>query len=91
MKQMTLAGAEYTGKRKQTRKELFLIKMDQVVPWKGLIGLIEPHFPKGDGGRPAYPLMAMLRVYLMQDWFGYSVRRWRKHCTIRRSCVNSPA
>ncbi|EGH18811.1 ISPsy2, transposase, partial [Pseudomonas savastanoi pv. glycinea str. race 4] len=42
MKQMTFADAEYAGKRKQTRKELFLIEMDQVVPWKGLIALIEP-------------------------------------------------
>jgi hypothetical protein len=72
MKQMTFAGAEYAGKRKQTHKELFLIEMDRVVPWKGLIALIEPHYPKGEGGRPAYPLMAMLRVHLMQNWFGYS-------------------
>ena len=34
MKQMTFADAEYAGKRKQTRKELFLIEMDRVVPWK---------------------------------------------------------
>ncbi|AJQ49181.1 MULTISPECIES: IS5 family transposase [Pseudomonas] len=72
MKQMTFADAEYAGKRKQTRKELFLIEMNQVVPWQGLIALIEPHYPKGDGDRPAYPLMAMLRVHLMQNWFGYS-------------------
>ena len=71
MKQMTFADAEYAGKRKQTRKELFLIEMDQVVPWKGLLALIEPP-PKGEGGRPAYTLMAMLRMHLMQDWFGYS-------------------
>ncbi|HGF3997686.1 TPA: IS5 family transposase, partial [Escherichia coli] len=72
MKQMTFADAEYAGKGKQTRKELFLIEMGQVVPWKGLIALIEPHYPKGEGGRPAYPLMAMLRIHLMQNWFGYS-------------------
>ncbi len=72
MTQMTFADAEYAGKRKQTRKELFLIEMDQVVPWTGLVALIEPHYPKGEGGRPAYPLMAMLRVHLMQNWFGYS-------------------
>ena len=72
MKQMTFADAEYAGKRKQTRRERFLIEMDQVVPWKGLIALIEPHYPKGEGGRPAYPLMTMLRVHLMQNWFGYS-------------------
>ena len=72
MKQMTFADAEYAGKRKQTRKDLFLIEMDQVELWKGLIALIEPYYPKGEGGRPAYPLMAMLRVHLMQNWFGYS-------------------
>ena len=72
MKQMTFADAEYAGKRKQTRKELFLIEMDRVVPWNGLIALIDPYYPKGEGGRPAYPLMAMLRVHLMQNWFGYS-------------------
>ncbi|MDZ7888076.1 MAG: IS5 family transposase [Pseudomonas sp.] len=72
MKQMTFADAEYAGKRKQTRKELFLIEMDRVVPWKGLIALIDPYYPKGEGGRPAYPLMAMLRVHLLQNWFGYS-------------------
>ncbi|EGH26496.1 transposase, partial [Pseudomonas amygdali pv. mori str. 301020] len=33
---------------------------------------IEPHYPTGEGGRPAYPLMAMLRVHLMQNWLGYS-------------------
>ncbi len=72
MKQMTFADAEYAGKRKEPRKELFLIEMNQAVPWKVLIALIEPYYPKGEGGRPAYPLMAMLRVHLMQNWFGYS-------------------
>lgn len=60
MKQMSFADAEYAGKRKQTRRERFLIEMDQVVPWKALIALIEPYYPKGEGRRPAYRLMAML-------------------------------
>lgn len=50
MKQMIFADAEYAAKRKQTRKELFLIEMDQMVPWSGLIALIEPLYPKGKGG-----------------------------------------
>ena len=33
--------------------------------------MIELRYPKGEGGA-AYPLMAMLRVHLMQNWFGYS-------------------
>ncbi|AKF48653.1 hypothetical protein PsyrB_26150 [Pseudomonas syringae pv. syringae B301D] len=79
MKQMTFADAEYAGKRKRTRKELFLIEMDQVVPWKGLIALIEPYYPKGEGGRPAYPLMAMLSLAMKKCAFGAwprTPRRW---------------
>jgi len=30
MKQISSAGAEYVGKRKQARRERFLIEMDQV-------------------------------------------------------------
>jgi IS5 family transposase len=60
MNQMSFADAEYTDKLKQARRERCLIEMDQVVPWNGLITLIEPHYPKGDGGRPAYPFLAML-------------------------------
>ncbi len=39
---------------------------------EGFSCLIEPHHPKGESGSPAYPLMAMLRVHLIQNWFGYS-------------------
>ena len=56
MKQMTFADAEYAGRRKQVRRERFLIEMDQVVPWSGLIALIEPHSLKGgwrSSGLPA--------------------------------------
>lgn len=37
MTQLSFADAEYVRKRKQPRRERFLIEMDQVVPWKGLI------------------------------------------------------
>jgi len=45
--------------------------MEAVVPWKALIDLIEPHYPKAssNGGRPAYPLETMLRIHLMQQWY----------------------
>ena len=69
---MSFADAECAEKRKQTGRERFLIEIDQEVPWKGLVALIEPYYPKGEGGRPAYSLITMLRVHLMQNWFGYS-------------------
>ncbi|MEO4016692.1 IS5 family transposase [Pseudomonas rossensis] len=72
MSQMSFSDFEYAGKRKQTRRERFLAEMDQVVPWSGLLGLIEPFYPKAGGGRKPYPLETMLRIHLLQNWFSLS-------------------
>jgi IS5 family transposase len=72
MSQITFGDAEYAGKRKQTRREVFLAEMEQVVPWEPLLKLIEPCYPIAGRGRHPYPLETMLRVHLMQNWFGLS-------------------
>jgi IS5 family transposase len=72
MSQMSFGDAEYAGKRKQTRREVFLAEMELVVPWKSLLNLIEPVYPIAGGGRHPYPLEKILRVHLMQNWFGLS-------------------
>lgn len=45
MSQLSFGDAEYAGKRKQTRREIFLAEMEQVVPWQSLLKLIEPFYP----------------------------------------------
>ncbi|KPX99877.1 MULTISPECIES: IS5 family transposase [Pseudomonas syringae group] len=72
MSQMSFSDFEYAGKRKQTRRERFLAEMDQVVPWAGLVALIEPYYPKAGMGRKPYPLETMLRIHLLQNWFSLS-------------------
>ena len=74
-KQLSLAETGFTAHRvKTTRKEAFLAQMESVVPWSRLEALVDPYYPKAGskGGRPAMPLLAMLRIHLMQQWFGYS-------------------
>ena len=44
--QLSFGDGECNGKRKQTRREMFLSEMDQVVPWKGLLALIVPYYPR---------------------------------------------
>jgi hypothetical protein len=72
MSQISFSDAEYAGKRKKTRREVFLAEMELVVPWKALLALIEPHYPLAGRGRRPYPLESMLRVHLMQNWFSLS-------------------
>ena len=72
MRQMSFGDSEYLAKKKQTRREIFLGEMEQVVPWEKLLKIIEPHYPVAGRGRQPYPLQTMLRVHLMQNWFGLS-------------------
>lgn len=72
MSQLSFADAEYAGKRKKTRREVFLGEMELVVPWKALLKLIEPFYPTAGRGRRPYPLESILRVHLMQNWFALS-------------------
>lgn len=69
--QVSFAQAEYDKKKKRTRREIFLEKMERVVPWARLMEVIEPHYPKaGRRGRPPIGLERMLRMYFVQQWYG---------------------
>jgi len=35
--QITFADSEFSSKRRQTRKELFLSRMDQLLPWQDMV------------------------------------------------------
>ena len=72
MKQMSLSTTGFELAHKRTRKREFLDEMNLVVPWSELVGLIEPHAPKGNTGRPPFAVSTMLRIHFMQQWFGLS-------------------
>jgi len=43
-----------------------------MVPWAALLALIEPHYAKAGNGRRPYPLVTMLRIYFLQQWYALS-------------------
>ncbi|WP_447835569.1 IS5 family transposase [Aeromonas salmonicida] len=70
--QLTFADSEFNGKRRKTRKELFLARMDALLPWAMMLEVIEPVYPKAGNGRRPYPLDTMLRIHCMQQWYSLS-------------------
>ena len=71
-KQQTFAGLAWQNKGKKTRRERFLAEMNAIIPWRELLDLIEPHYPKAGNGRPPLGLEKMLRIYFLQIWFNLS-------------------
>ncbi len=73
MRQRSLEASGFERYRKKTRKEVFLEKMDQLIPWKELTAAIEPFYPKPEGaGRRPLGIERMLRIYFLQHWFQLS-------------------
>ncbi|AUV18010.1 IS5/IS1182 family transposase [Aeromonas sp. ASNIH7] len=70
--QLTFADSEFSSKRRQTRKEIFLSRMEQILPWQNMVEVIEPFYPKAGSGRRPYPLETMLRIHCMQHWYNLS-------------------
>ena len=72
MDQPTFADLEYQGKKRRTRRELFLERMDGLIPWRRLEERIRPVYPKPGKGRRPYPLAVMLRVHCVQLFYNLS-------------------
>ena len=72
MEQPTFGELEYENKRRKTRREKFLERMDRLIPWGRLEGLIRPHYPKAGRGRRPYELSSMLRIHCVQLFYNLS-------------------
>ncbi len=72
MDQATFSELEYDNKKRKTRREKFLDRMDSLIPWQKLEKKIRRHYPKRGRGRPPYPLSVMLRVHCVQLFYNLS-------------------
>ena len=72
MNQKTFSDLEYEQKKKRTRREIFLDRMDGLIPWKRLEKKIRRYYPKAGKGRRPYPLSVMLRIHCVQLFYNMS-------------------
>ena len=92
MRQPTFGDLEYESKKRKTRREIFLERMDGLVPWGMLEERIRPHYPKAGRGRRPYELSSMLRIHCVQLFYNPRLREGRllatlvwRTCSTRRS------
>ena len=63
---------EYDGKKRKTRREIFLERMDSLIPWGQIEERIRPFYPKAGRGRRPYELSVMLRIHCVQLFYNLS-------------------
>lgn len=71
-KQISFSQLEYAGKKRQTKREIFLSSMEEAIPWGEWLSIIKPYYPTAGNGRPPIELEIMLRMYLIQCWYNLS-------------------
>ena len=72
MEQPTFADLEYEGKKRKTRREIFLERMEDLVPWGKLEERIRPYYSRAGRGRRPYELSVMLRIHCVQLFYNLS-------------------
>jgi IS5 family transposase len=72
MDQVTFSDLEYEHKKRKTRREKFLDRMDGLIPWDKLEKKIRRYYPKAGRGRHPYPLRVMLRIHCVQLFYNMS-------------------
>ena len=70
--QPTFADLDYQHKRRRTRREEFLERMDALIPWQRLEDRIGTHYFRAERGRRPYLLAVMLRVHIVQLCYNLS-------------------
>lgn len=53
--QLSFASLDFAGKKKRTKRDVFLAEMAAAVPWSVLEAVIEPHYPKVGANRGRRP------------------------------------
>ena len=71
-KQMNFTEMEYGQRQHQTKREIFLQEMEEMIPWEECVRMIEPYYSSGKRGRPPREIEQMLRMLLLQVWFNLS-------------------
>ena len=71
-KQQNFTDIEYTSRRRTSKREAFLEKMDAILPWENWVALVAPYYPDGKRGRKPVEIEQMLRMTMLQVWFNLS-------------------
>ena len=72
MDQPSFAELDHQQKRHRIRREVFLERIESLIPWQRLEERIRPHYPQSERGRRPYSLSVMLRVSMVQLCYNLS-------------------
>ena len=91
-KQLTMSLISDELGQASTKKKEFLGIMEKLIPWSEWVGIVQPHYYKGERGNKPYDLELMLRIYVLQHLYNLAddAARSRGFCrdgSFQRGCA----
>jgi len=71
-KQITLSAVSDELSQVRTKKKEFLEQIERIIPWSEWVGIIKPHYYKGERGNKPFDLELMLRIHVVQNLYDLS-------------------
>ena len=68
-KQLTMSLISDELGQASTKTNEFLGLMEKLIPWSQWVGIVQPHYYKGERGNKPYDLELMLRIYVLQHLY----------------------
>ena len=68
-KQLTMSLISDELGQATTKKKEFLGIMEKLIPWSEWVGIVQPHYYKGERGNKPYDLELMLQIYVLQHLY----------------------
>ncbi len=84
-KQLALSALSDELSQAKTRRKEFLEQINTLIPWGEWIGIIKPHYYKGECGKKSYDLELMLRIHMAQNLYDLSDMATMKEVIDRRA------
>ena len=83
--QSSFSDLEYAAKKKQTRRDRFLVEIEAATPWTSLLNVISPYYPvSGRRGHPPVGLERILRMYIVNSALVFRMKARKMLYTIAK-------
>ncbi len=83
--QLSFSDSEFSQKRRRTRREIFLERMEVLIPWKRLEAVIEPYYPKRFHGIRTSILSRTISLRVLRRFWLNSLSEKESCCSMTTS------
>lgn len=70
--QMSFTELEYSKRKRKSKNEIFLERMDRLIPWDEWVEIVDPYYKRSTRSRRPVRVEVLLKMRFLRIWFDLS-------------------